>query len=123
DRARDLAGAHQRTGEVVDLLMHRIEEVRGLEEVRDAIERLVVDEDGAQQRLLDLDVARRGTARRLVPIADEQAIRQPCLPGDCWYPMNNGHTRLNNAQRTRPVRDDLTSPGRAHHGTRDDCPR
>ena len=35
----------------------------GLEEVRDPVERLVVDQDGAEQRLLRLDVVRRGTKR------------------------------------------------------------
>ena len=43
-----------------------IVEVRRLEEVRDAVEGLVVDEDGADERLLDLDVVRALPVQRLV---------------------------------------------------------
>ena len=56
---------------LVDLLMDRLEEMLRLEKVGDAIERLVVDEDRAQQRLLGLDIVRggaigrRGVRRRL----------------------------------------------------------
>src|ERR1051326_7922571 len=53
DRRRGLAGAHQRADVLVDLLMQRLEEVLWLEEVGDAIERLVIDENRAEQRLLD----------------------------------------------------------------------
>ena len=49
--------------ELVDLLMDRLEEMPRLEEVGDAVERLVVDQDGAEQRLLGLDVVRRGADR------------------------------------------------------------
>ena len=47
---------------LVDLLMDRLEEMLRLEEVGDAVERLVVDQDGAEQRLLGLDVV-RGAAK------------------------------------------------------------
>ena len=40
--------------------MDRLEEMLRLEEVGDPVERLVVDEDRAEQRLLGLDVVRRG---------------------------------------------------------------
>src|SRR6516164_1924774 len=35
-----------------------------LKKVRDPVERLVVHQDGAEQRLLQLDVVRRGTIKR-----------------------------------------------------------
>ncbi len=57
-RRGNLAGADELRGNLVDLLVQRVEEVLGLQEVRDAVEGLVVDEDGAQQRLLGLDVVR-----------------------------------------------------------------
>jgi hypothetical protein len=44
--------------------MDRLEEVRRLEKVADPIERLVVDEDRAQECLLRLDVMRRRTLSR-----------------------------------------------------------
>ncbi len=58
DRGRDLAGADQVAGELIELLVDRLEEMHRLEEIRDAVERLVVDQDGAKQRLLGLDVLR-----------------------------------------------------------------
>ena len=56
---------------LVDLLVDRLEEMLRLEEVGDAVERLVVDEDRAQQRLLRLDIVRRDAiaARRVPPPA------------------------------------------------------
>jgi len=57
-RRGKLAGADQAARDIVDLLMDRLEEMRRLQKVGDAIERLVVDQDGAQQRLLCLDVVR-----------------------------------------------------------------
>ena len=64
DRRGELAGADEAAREVIDLLMHRLEEMLRLEEVGDAIERLVVDQDGAQQRLLRLDIMRGGAIGR-----------------------------------------------------------
>ena len=64
--ARDLAGADQARAELEDLGMDRLEEVLRLEEVGDAVERLVVDQDRAQQRLFRLDVVRGGTKDRRV---------------------------------------------------------
>ncbi|MBZ5602644.1 MAG: hypothetical protein LAO79_10095 [Acidobacteriia bacterium] len=46
--------------------MERLEEVLGLEEIGDAIERLVIDEDRAEQGLLDLDIVRSGAEQRRV---------------------------------------------------------
>ena len=59
DRRRGLARADDLARDLVDLAMDRLVEVLGREEVGDAIEGLVVDEDGAEQRLLGLDVVRR----------------------------------------------------------------
>ena len=56
---------------LVDLPVQRIEEVHRLEEIGDAIERLVVDQDRAEQRLLDLDVMRDLTVQRLVFGSDD----------------------------------------------------
>jgi hypothetical protein len=38
--------------------MHRLEEVLGTEKFADAVECVVVDQDGAEQRLLGLDIVR-----------------------------------------------------------------
>ena len=59
DRRRLLARGDQLRQRLVDLLVQRVVEVVRLEEARDAVVRLVVDEDGAEQRLLGLDVVGR----------------------------------------------------------------
>ena len=59
DRRRGLAGADDLAGDLVDLAMDRLVEMLGQQEIGDAVERLVVDEDRAEQRLLRLDVVRR----------------------------------------------------------------
>jgi hypothetical protein len=53
-----LAGSDQLGGGLEDLLVQRIEEMMRLEKPRHAVVRLVVDEDGAEQRLLGLNVLR-----------------------------------------------------------------
>ena len=60
DRRRLLARGDQLGQRLVDLLVQRVVEVVRLEEARDAVVRLVVDEDGTEQRLLGLDVVGRG---------------------------------------------------------------
>ena len=65
DRRRELVGADQAAGKLENALMDRLEEMLRLEEVGDAVERLVIDEDGAEQRLLGLDIVRRRAERRL----------------------------------------------------------
>ena len=55
-----LAGADQARREIEDALVQRLEEVAGLEEVGHPVERFVVDQHRAEQRLLRLDVVRRG---------------------------------------------------------------
>src|SRR5579885_1986132 len=64
DRRCDLAGADQVAGDLVDVLVDRLEEMPRLEEIGDPVERLVVDEDGAQQRLFRLDIVRCGAVER-----------------------------------------------------------
>ena len=51
---------------LVDLPVQRVEEVRRLEEIGDAVEGLVVDQDRAEERLLDLDVVRNLAVEQLV---------------------------------------------------------
>ena len=60
DGRRLLARGDQLGSRLEDLLVQRIVEVVRLEEARDAVVRLVVDEDGAEQRLLGLEVVRCG---------------------------------------------------------------
>ena len=60
DRRRELSGPDQVARELIDLLVDRLEEMRGLEEIRNPVKRLVVDQDRAQQRLFRLDVVRSG---------------------------------------------------------------
>ena len=64
DRRRELAGADQAARDVEDLRMDRLEEMLRLEKIGDAIKRLVIDEDRAQQRLLRLDIVRCGAIGR-----------------------------------------------------------
>ena len=56
----DLVGADELAGDLEDAPVHRLEEMLRLEEIGDAVEGLVVDQDGAEQRLFGLDVLRRG---------------------------------------------------------------
>ena len=64
DRRGELAGADEAARDLVDLLMDRLEEMRRFEEVGDPIERFVVDQDGAQEGLLRLDIVRGGPVGR-----------------------------------------------------------
>ena len=58
DRGCDLAHPDQAAGGLEDGLMDRLEEVLRLQKVRHPIERVVVDQDRAQQALLRLDIVR-----------------------------------------------------------------
>ena len=58
DRRRDLVRTDDLRRDLIDLLVNRLEEMGRLEEIRDAVERLVVDEDCAQKRLLRFDIVR-----------------------------------------------------------------
>src|SRR6185503_12459967 len=66
DGARDFAGANEACGKLVDLRVDRFEEMLRLEEIGDAVERLVIDEDRTQQRLLRLDVVRSSAEDRCI---------------------------------------------------------
>ena len=63
-RRGDLAHADQAAGGLEDLLVQRLEEMLRLEEIRDAVEGVVVDQDRAEQRLLRLDIVRRAPIGR-----------------------------------------------------------
>ena len=57
-RGGDLAGPDQGAGHLEDAAVNLLAEMLRLQEVRDPVEGVVVDEDGAEQRLLGLDVVR-----------------------------------------------------------------
>ena len=90
DRGRDLAGLDQARRDLVDAPVQGLEEVRRLEEVRDAVIGVVVDEDRAQQRLLGLDVVGRDAILRLGGLeAGDQGV-------------GGGHLALRKQGRVRP---------------------
>ena len=59
DRRRELAGADQRARDLEDAAMDFLDEMLAPQEVRDAVEGVVVDEDRAEQRLFGLEIVRR----------------------------------------------------------------
>ena len=59
---------------IYDLAMDRLVEMLGDEEIGDAIERLVVDEDSAQQRLLGLHIVRREPKALFVRRTDSRDV-------------------------------------------------
>ncbi len=68
DRRRELALANYRARDLEDAAMDLLDEMLAPQEIRDAVERVIVDEDRAQQRLLGLEIVRRrpiGTVLRL----------------------------------------------------------
>ena len=87
DRGRDLAGADQAGGDLEHLLVDRLEEVFRLEEVGDPVEGVVVDQDRADQGLLDLDVVRRVPVfvRRLGVGFAQGGFESHCLPSRSSY--------------------------------------
>src|SRR5271154_3066584 len=58
-RRRQLAGPDQRSRDLEDAAMNFLDEMLASEEVRDAVERVIVDQDRAEQRLFGLEVVRR----------------------------------------------------------------
>ena len=64
DRSGDLAHPDQAAGGLKDGLMDRLEEVLGLEKIRNPVERVVVDQDRAQKALLRLDIVRGAAESR-----------------------------------------------------------
>ena len=89
DRRGELSGPDQVTRELIDLLMDGLEEMRRLEKIRNAVKRLVVDQDSAQQSLFRLDVMRSGTVERgrffglLAGCRISECHGCRCLPGNC----------------------------------------
>ena len=83
DRGRDLAGLDEARGDLVDAPVQVLEEMAGLEEVRDPVIGVVVDEDGAEQRLLGVDVVRRDPILRLggFEAGDQGVGGHPALQG------------------------------------------
>jgi hypothetical protein len=65
DRRRDLAGLDEGRRDLVDAPVQILEEVRGLEEVRDPVIGVVVDQNRTEQGLLGIDVVRRYPILRL----------------------------------------------------------
>ena len=63
-RRGELVGADQAAGKLINALMDRLEKMLRLKEVGNAIERLVIDQDSAQERLFGLDIMRRHAERR-----------------------------------------------------------
>src|ERR1700734_2094855 len=58
-RRRQLAGTDQRSRDLEDAAMNFLDEMLASEEIRDAVERVIVDQDRAEQRLFGLEVVRR----------------------------------------------------------------
>ena len=82
DRRCDLAHPDQAAGGLEDGLMDRLEEVPLLEEVRHPVERIVVDEDRAQQALFRLDIVRCGSIDRRSRVGSKlEDVRIECSHG------------------------------------------
>ncbi len=58
DGARQLAGADQFRGDVIDAGVDGLEEMVGLEKGRHPVAGVVVDQNGAEQRLFRLEIVR-----------------------------------------------------------------
>ncbi len=58
DRRRELARPDQRSGDLEDAAVNFLDEMLAPQEVGDAVEGVVVDEDRAEQRLLGLEIVR-----------------------------------------------------------------
>jgi hypothetical protein len=81
-RGRDLAHPDQAAGGLIDRLMDRLEEVFRLQKIRHPIERVVVDQNGAEQGLFRLDIVRCAPVRRSSRIGSElQDVRIRCGHG------------------------------------------
>ena len=106
-----LPDVDQLGGRLVDLLMQRIVEMLRLEERRDAVVRLVVDEDGAEQRLLGLDVVGRlPEVQRLVGAGcGSEAIGGGSECGFCAMDRT--------LSAGAPFREQLTRPNRSRPGS------
>ena len=85
DRCRLLAGGDQLRQRLEDLLVQGVVEVVRLEEARDAVVGLVVDEDGAEQRLLGLEVVRRGAEGEGIARVGASRGRGGLAAGECVH--------------------------------------
>ena len=63
-RIGGLAHAHEFAGDLIDLAVDRLVEMRRLQEIRDAVIGVVIDENRAKQRLLGLDIVGRLAVKR-----------------------------------------------------------
>src|SRR5205814_4297715 len=68
---RDLTHPDQAAGGLENGLVDRLEEVLRLQKVRNPVERVVVDQDSAQQALLRLDIVRRAPVDRSSRVGSE----------------------------------------------------
>jgi hypothetical protein len=68
---RDLAHPDQAAGGLENGLVDRLEEVLRLQKVGNPVERVVVDQDSAQQALLRLDIVRRAPVDRSSRVGSE----------------------------------------------------
>ena len=104
-RRRQLSGADQPAGKLEDALMDALEEMLRLEEIGNAIKRLVIDEDSAQQRLLGLDIVRRRAECRfrgkLLACSRIECCHGPDQ-GICMWPIC-GHSTSRITQRRRQL--------------------
>ena len=69
DRRRELAGANHRSGDLENAAMDLLDEMFAAEEIGDAVEGVVIDQDGAEQRLFGVEIVGRspiGALRRCV---------------------------------------------------------
>ena len=82
-RIGHLAHADELGRDLEDLAVQRLVEMRGLQEIRDAVEGVVVDEHGAEQRLLRLDVVRRLAIERCLRHAEFSRCLCHDLPDSC----------------------------------------
>src|SRR5262249_15855007 len=93
DRRGELGGADEAARNLENLLMDRLKEMAGLEKVGDPIERFVVDQNGAQQGLLRLDVVRCGAIAglRLFRKDAGRRLRHDCQYSQCvWRARDSG---------------------------------
>ena len=82
DRGRDLAHPNQAAGGLVDGLVDRLEVVLRFEKIRNPVERVIVDQDGAQQALFRLDIVRCAPIGRSSRVGGElEDVRIKCGHG------------------------------------------
>ena len=65
DRRGELAGPDQRAGDLENAAMDFLDEMFAAQEIGNAVEGVIVDQDRAEQRLLGLDIVRRRAIGRL----------------------------------------------------------